>query len=135
MWGGEPALKEPVNDARSLGEELRRSGFEVEVREDLTKEAMQRTIDAFYGKIRQGMTGLIFFSGYGVQANRQTFLIPVDVDIWNETEGRPGGISLDNVLAETTKRGAGVKIAIIAAARRNPSDSDTARPAPMAFLR
>jgi hypothetical protein len=74
--------------------------------------AMQRTIDAFYGKIRQGMTGLIFFSGYGVQANRQTFLIPVDVDIWNETEVRSKGISLDNVLAEMNKRGTDFKIAI-----------------------
>jgi caspase domain-containing protein/tetratricopeptide repeat protein len=120
MWGGEPALKEPVNDARSLGEELKRSGFDVEVKENLNKEAMQRTIDSFYGKIRQGMTGLVFFSGYGLQANRQTFLIPVDVDIWNETEVRPNGISLDTVLAEMNKRGAGVKIAIIDAARRNP---------------
>jgi hypothetical protein len=61
MWGGEPPLKEPVNDARSLGEELKRAGFDVEVRENLAKEAMQRAIDGFYGKFRTGMTGLIFF--------------------------------------------------------------------------
>jgi len=110
MWGGEPALKEPVNDARSLGEELKRAGFDVDVRENLTKEAMQRAIDGFYGKIRPGMIGVIFFSGYGIQANRQSFLIPVDVDIFNESEVRPNGISLDNVLAEMNRRGAGVKI-------------------------
>src|SRR6266446_6507330 len=80
MWGGEPPLKEPVNDARSLGEELKRAGFDVDVRENLTKEAMQRAIDGFYGKLRTGMTGLIFFSGYGIQANRQSYLIPVDVE-------------------------------------------------------
>src|SRR5208282_2315759 len=129
MWGGEPPLKEPVNDARSLGEELKRAGFDVDVRENLTKEAMQRSIDGFYGKLRTGMTGLIFFSGYGIQANRQSFLIPVDVDIFNESEVRPNGISLDNVLAEMNRRGAGVKIAIIDAARRfNPFENRFRRP-------
>ena len=129
MWGGEPPLKEPVNDARSLGEELKRAGFDVDVRENLTKEAMQRAIDGFYGKLRTGMTGLIFFSGYGIQANRQSYLIPVDVDIFNESEVRPNGISLDNVLAEMNRRGAGVKIAIIDAARRfNPFENRFRRP-------
>ena len=95
MWGGEPPLKEPVNDARSLGDELRRDGFEVDIKENLTKEAMQRALDGFYGKLRSGMTALIFFSGYGIQANRQSYLIPVDVDIFNESEVRPNGVSLD----------------------------------------
>jgi hypothetical protein len=130
QWGGEPPLKEPVNDARSLGEELKRAGFDVEVRENLTKAAMQRKIDGFYGKIRQGMTGLLFFSGYGIQANRQSFLIPVDADIFSESEVRPNGISLDAVLAEMNRRGAVVKIAIIDAARRfNPFENRFRRPA------
>ncbi len=129
MWGGEPPLKEPINDARSLGEELKRAGFDVDVRENLSKEAMQRAVDGFYGKLRSGMTGLIFFSGYGIQANRQSYLIPVDVDIFNESEVRPNGISLDNVLAEMNRRGAGVKIAIIDAARRfNPFENRFRRP-------
>jgi len=129
MWGGEPPLKEPVNDARALGEELRRAGFDVDVRENLTKDAMQRAIDGFTGKLRTGMTALIFFSGYGIQAGRQSFLIPVDVDIFNESEVRPNGISLDNVLAEMNRRGAGVKIAIIDAARRvNPFENRFRRP-------
>jgi hypothetical protein len=57
---GEPVLREPVNDARSMGEELKLTGFDVEVRENLTKEAMQRAIDGFYGRIGRGTTGLEF---------------------------------------------------------------------------
>jgi Caspase domain/Tetratricopeptide repeat len=120
MWGGDPGLKEPINDARSLGDELKRAGFDVEVRENLTKDEMQRALNGFYAKIKRGMTGLVFFSGYGIQANRQSYLIPVDVDIWNESEVQPKGVSLDNILAEMNKRGANVKIAIVDAARRNP---------------
>jgi hypothetical protein len=129
MWGGEPPLKEPVNDARLLGDELRRDGFDVDIKENLTKEAMQRALDGFYGKLRSGMTALVFFSGYGIQANRQSYLIPVDVDIFNESEVRPNGVSLDAVLAEMNKRGANVKIAIIDAARRfNPFENRFRRP-------
>jgi uncharacterized caspase-like protein len=120
MWGGDPGLKEPINDARSLGDELKRAGFDVEVRENLSRDEMQRALNGFYAKIKRGMTGLVFFSGYGIQANRQSYLIPVDVDIWNESEVQPKGISLDNILAEMNKRGANVKIAIVDAARRNP---------------
>jgi hypothetical protein len=124
MWGGEPALTEPVNNARALGDELRRAGFDVDVRQDLTKDAMQRAIDGFYRKLRTGTTGLIFFSGYGIQANRQSFLIPVDAEIFNESEVRPNGIALDSVLAEMNQKGASVKIAIIDAARRsNPFEN------------
>ena len=81
---------------------------------------MQRAVNGFYAKLKRGMTGLVFFSGYGIQANRQSYLIPVDVDIWNETEVQPKGVALDNILAEMNKRGANVKIAIVDAARRNP---------------
>jgi Caspase domain len=121
MQGGEPPLREPVSNARTLGNELKRLGFDVDVREDLGRDAMQRALEAFYGRLRTGMTALIFFSGYGIQANRRSFIIPVDVNIFNESEVQPNGISLDTALAAMSRRGAGVKIAIIDAARRmNP---------------
>ena len=101
----------------------------MEVRENLSKEAMQRAIDGFAGKLRTGMTSLIFFSGYGIQANRRSYLIPVDADIFNESEVQLNGISLDAVLAEMNRKGAGVKIAIVDAARRfNPFENRFRRP-------
>ncbi|MEA2962570.1 MAG: hypothetical protein QOI46_2668, partial [Alphaproteobacteria bacterium] len=43
----EAPLKDPVNNARALTDELRRSGFEVDVGENLTKEAMRAAFDRF----------------------------------------------------------------------------------------
>jgi hypothetical protein len=129
MFGGEPPLREPVADARALGYELKRLGFDVAVREDLGKDAMQRALETFYGRLRTGMTALIFFSGYGIQANRQSYFIPIDVDIFNESEVRSNGVSFDIALAEMNKRGAAVKIAILDAARRmNPFENRFRRP-------
>ena len=99
---------------------LRRNGFEVEVAENLTKEAMQRAIERLYGKIKNGTSAVFFFSGYGIQTGRQTYLIPVNAQIWTEAEVRRDGIGIDTVLAELNARGATVKVAILDASRRNP---------------
>ena len=113
-------LKEPVNDARSVADELKRDGFTVEVGENLTGDGMRKAVERLYGHIKPGSVALIFFSGYGVQSNRQSFMIPVDAQIWTEADVRRDGISLETILGEINNRGAGVKIALIDASRRNP---------------
>src|SRR5216684_4312296 len=116
----EAPLKEPINDARDIAEELKREGFNVDVGENLTGDAMHRAFDRLYGRIKPGSIALIFFSGFGVQSSRQSYMIPVDAQIWTETDVRRDGFSLETVLGEINSRGAGVKIALIDASRRNP---------------
>jgi Caspase domain/Tetratricopeptide repeat len=115
----DPLLMQPVGNARTFGEELMRDGFQVEVGENLTKEAMQRAFGRLYDKIKPGTAALIFFSGYGIQSNRQSYIIPVDGQIYKEDDVRHDGISVDNVLTQMNNRGASVKIAILDASRRN----------------
>ena len=116
----EAPLKEPINDAREVADELKRDGFSVDIGENLTGETMRRAFDRLYGKIKPGSVALIFFSGFGVQSSRQSYMIPVDAQIWTEADVRRDGISLETVLGEINSRGAGVKIALIDASRRNP---------------
>ncbi|HEX9586838.1 MAG TPA: caspase family protein [Bradyrhizobium sp.] len=113
-------LKEPINDARDVADELKRDGFNVEVGENLTGEAMRRAFDKFYARIKPGAVALIFYSGFGVQSGRQSYMIPIDAQIWTEPDVRRDGFSLESVLGEINGRGAGVKIALIDASRRNP---------------
>jgi hypothetical protein len=116
----EAPLKEPINDARDVADELKRDGFNVEVGENLTGDAMRRAFDRLYGRIKPGSVALVFFSGFGVQSSRQSYMIPVDAQIWTEPDVRRDGFSLETVLGEINSRGAGVKIALIDASRRNP---------------
>jgi regulator of sirC expression with transglutaminase-like and TPR domain len=113
-------LAQPPRDARSLGEELKRNGFDVTVAENITKEQMRRALDAFYAKIRPGTAALFFFSGYGIQSERETYMLPLNAQVWSERDVRNDGFSLDKVLADMNARGAGVKIAVLDASRRNP---------------
>ncbi len=116
----EAPLKEPINDARDIADELKRDGFNVDIGENLTGEQMRRAFERLYGKIKPGSVALIFFSGFGVQSSRQSYMIPVDAQIWTEPDVRRDGFSLETVLGEINSRGAGVKIALIDASRRNP---------------
>jgi lipoprotein NlpI len=116
----EAPLKEPVSDARALGAQLRDQGFEVAIAENLSKQAMRQALDRFYGKLKSTSTALIFFSGFGIQTGRQSYLIPVDAQIWNEGDVRREGFSLDKILSDMADQGASVKIAIIDASRHNP---------------
>lgn len=116
----EKPLVEPINDARDIADELKRDGFDVEVGENLTGEAMRRAFERLYGRIKPGSVALVFYSGYGIQSGRQSYMIPVDAQIWTEPDVRRDGVGMETVLGEINSRGAGVKIALVDASRRNP---------------
>src|ERR1700723_467727 len=113
-------LKEPINDARDIADELKRDGFTVDIGENLTGDGMRRAFDKLYGRVKPGTVALIFFSGFGIQSNRQSYMTPVGAQIWTEPDVRRDGFSLEAVLGEINNRGAGVKIALVDASRRNP---------------
>src|SRR6187455_2449741 len=50
----EAPLKEPINDARDVADELKRDGFSVDIGENLTGEGMRRAFERLYGKIKPG---------------------------------------------------------------------------------
>jgi hypothetical protein len=116
----DPPLSQPKKDVRALADELKRVGFDTQVAENLTKLGLQRAIDNFKKKIKPESIALFFFSGYGVQTNRQTYLLPTDAQIWNEPDVRRDGTNLETVLEEMNGQGAAVKLAIVDASRRNP---------------
>jgi formylglycine-generating enzyme required for sulfatase activity len=115
-------LPTAIKDARALADELRRDNFDVDLKENVGKDAMQRAIDAFTGKIRSGTVALFYFSGFGIQVARQTYLIPVNAQVWSEDDTKRDGISLDAIVAEMQRKGARIKIVIIDASRRNPAE-------------
>ncbi|RAI41158.1 caspase family protein [Rhodoplanes roseus] len=113
-------LPQPLKDARAVAEELRRAGFDVTTGEDMTKQRLRAALDAFRAKIRPGSAALLFFSGYGIQTAKQSYIVPVDAQIWTEGEVRRDGISIESILADMNSAGATVKVVIIDGARRNP---------------
>src|SRR5260370_2896488 len=94
----EAPLKEPINDARDIAEELKRDGFNVDVGGNLTGDAIHRAFDRLYGRIKPRSVALIFFSGFGGQSTRHSYRIPVDAHLRTEADARLSGISLQTIL-------------------------------------
>jgi uncharacterized caspase-like protein len=113
-------LTQPINDARALTRALRRDGFDVDVVEDASKDDMNRAVERLKAKIRPESVVMLFFGGYGVQAGRESYMIPVDAAIWKEADVRRDGTSIESVLDMMKERGATAKLAVIDASRRNP---------------
>ena len=109
-----------VKDATAIAAELRRLNFSVEVKTNLNKRDTRQAIDAFIGRIKNGETALFYFSGFGLQVERQTYLIPVDAQIWTAADVRRDGVSANALVARMQRKGASAKIIVIDAGRRNP---------------
>jgi uncharacterized caspase-like protein len=113
-------LAQPINDARALTHALRRDGFDVDVVEDASKDDMVRAIDRLRSKIKADSVVMLFFGGYGVQAGRESYMIPVDAAIWKESDVRRQGVSVESVLDAMKAKGARAKLVVLDASRRNP---------------
>jgi uncharacterized caspase-like protein len=113
-------LTQPINDARALTASLRRDGFDVDVVEDATRDDMTRAIARLKSKIKPDSVVMLFFGGYGVQAGRESYMIPVDATIWKEADVRRDGVSVESVLEAMKEHGACAKLVVLDASRRNP---------------
>ncbi|MEA2820874.1 MAG: hypothetical protein QOJ86_2878 [Bradyrhizobium sp.] len=113
-------LTQPINDARAITAALRREGFAVDVVEDGSRADIDGAVDRLKARINPESVVMLFFGGYGIQAGRESYMIPVDAAIWKESDVRREGISIESVLETIKEKGARARIAVIDASRRNP---------------
>ena len=113
-------LTQPINDARALTATLRQNGFEVDVIEDASKDDMRRAVERLKSKVGKDSVVMLFFGGYGVEARRESYMIPVDARIWKESDVRRDGVSIESVLEAVREKGARAKLVVVDASRRNP---------------
>src|SRR3984893_6382746 len=113
-------LTQPINDARALTGALRRDGFDRDVVESASKEDTTCPVARLKAKIRPDSVVMLFFGGYGVQAGRESYMIPVDAVIWKESDVRRDGFSIEQGLDVLQEQCARAKLVVIDASRRNP---------------
>ncbi|MBW8854361.1 MAG: caspase family protein [Bradyrhizobium sp.] len=113
-------LTQSINDARALSSSLRKNGFDVDMVEDATKDDMVRAVNRLKSRIKRDTVVMLFFGGYGVQAGRESYMLPVDAVIWKENDVRRQGVSIEGVLDMMKEQGAKAKLAVVDASRRNP---------------
>lgn len=122
-YEGLPALPNPPNDARLIGDTLRQLDFEVLEHIDVDQHAMKRAIQDFGQRLEAAgadTVGLFYFAGHGVQAKGVNYLIPTAARIEREPDLEIEAIPLDWVLAQAEAARNRMNILILDACRDNP---------------
>jgi hypothetical protein len=114
-------LKNPVNDAKAIGDELKNMNFDVMVYTNLSANEMKTHIRTFGDKLTKNKgVGLFFFAGHGMQVNGENYLIPVDAKIEKEMDVELESVNLKRLLGEMEYAQNDLNIIILDACRNNP---------------
>lgn len=116
-YSGAP-LKNPANDARDMSATLRRLGFEVIEKVDVTQKEFNRAITQFGERLTSDTVALFFFAGHGIQVKGKNYLIPIDAEISQENSIRAEAVDVDAILDQLAV--SSVNIVILDACRNNP---------------
>jgi uncharacterized caspase-like protein len=113
-------LQNARSDARAVAEVLRRDGFDVALKEDVTLKAMKDALRSFKAQIAGGDDAVFYFSGHGVQFEGTNYLIPIDLTPDSQEQVVDDSLSLQRVLDDLRDQKARFALAIVDACRDNP---------------
>ena len=117
----EAALRNAVNDARSVGAALRRVGFQVEVLENADHAAMRHAIRAFEDRLRRDRgVSFVYFAGHGLQLAGRNYLMPVGAGVVSERDVPERTVDAGELVERLRATGARLSIIVLDACRDNP---------------
>jgi uncharacterized caspase-like protein len=121
------ALRNPVNDARAMANELRQQGFEVTAGIDLKRAEMMEMIAGYGASLaRTKPVALFYFAGHGLQLAWRNYLVPVDAQLKAAADVQAQCVDVNGLIADIGKAANPMNVIILDACRDNPFGS--ARP-------
>jgi formylglycine-generating enzyme required for sulfatase activity len=114
-----PKLANPVNDARAVGEALRRLNFDVDEAYDADFSRLTHALRAFGIKAAQADVAVVYFAGHGVQVAHENYLLPADALLERERDLVYETLSLDLFLGEISQARK-LGMILLDACRNNP---------------
>jgi Caspase domain len=125
-----PKLQKAVNDARTMGETLKKLGFSVMVAENQTRQAFSETLLAFDKAVEPGDTAFFFYAGHGFEIAGQNFLLPTDVPAAGEGQEelvRDASVLADRIIERLQNKKVRTAILVFDACRNNPFERSGTR--------
>src|SRR6185503_12336291 len=114
-------LKNPANDARALGQELKQAGFEVTVGLDLSRKDMLEAIRAYGESLNKTKAvGVFYFAGHGLQLAWRNYLVPTDATIAKLEDIQARCVDVNAVIEGIAKAVNPMNVVILDACRENP---------------
>ena len=113
-------LRNPRNDADDVSRSLKGSGFEVIDLRDASLIQMRSAIRQFGDKLLASDTGLVYYSGHGIEIRGRNYFIPVNADIQREDEVSDQSLDVALILEKMGTAQKAVNILIVDACRDDP---------------
>jgi tetratricopeptide (TPR) repeat protein len=113
-------LDNPPNDAETIAETLRRTGFDsVTVAHDVDRAAFVGALKTFAAEADTADWAVVYYAGHGLEVAGTNYLIPVDAELASDRDVTDEAISLDRVMA-TVEGARKMRLIILDACRNNP---------------
>ena len=114
-------LKNPVNDAKAIANELQQTGFRVNLQLDAGRSQMSGAIQSFTDELTKTKgVGLFYYAGHGAQLAWRNYLIPVDASIEKLEDMKERTVELAALLQGLHKASNPMNVIILDACRDNP---------------
>lgn len=92
-------LRNPANDARAIGDELRTFGFDVTLKLEAGKAQMTAAVRAYVADLtKRTCVGLFYYAGHGAQLAWRNYMIPVDAAIGAARDIAEQGVEVNGLL-------------------------------------
>lgn len=130
------ALPNPANDARAVAKLLGDLGFEVASVADGDRARLDKALRRFVEDAAEADVALLYYSGHGIEAGGENFLVPIDADVSSLGDAANTLVPLSGLLARL-KASVPVAIVLLDACRTSPFPpgagvATAAGPAPVA---
>jgi len=112
-------LANTVNDAMAVSSLLKKAGFDVDERDNLTVVEFKRAVRDFARTAANADIAIVYYSGHGIESSGTNYLIPTDARLANDSDVDDEAIPLDRVLA-STRAAKKLSLIILDACRENP---------------
>jgi uncharacterized caspase-like protein len=117
---GMPRLVNPPQDVAALEASLKKLNFSVQVVKDADQKGMGRALKAFGTQAQDAQIAFFYYSGHGMQARDENFLIPVGAAIDTEVDLDIEAISLRSLMRQLEEARPQNAFVILDACRDNP---------------
>jgi len=132
-----PQLANPANDARGIDRLLSDLGFDVDTVIDGDRRRLDKALSRFVEDAAEADVALVYYSGHGVEAAGENFLVPIDARL-PESGGVVDDLVPVGAMLKELQENVPIAIFLLDACRNNPypAGSQVARagdaPAPIA---
>lgn len=119
-YPGVNVLHQPVQDARDVATQLRALNFSVTEILDAKLPDLTASLDAFFASLTPNDTIFFYYSGHGVQALGDNYLVPTDFNPVTEANIRWSAYPLQRVLDNVEAAAPEAAVIVLDSCRDNP---------------